>query len=375
MKILTHCYEFPPIGGGGAKVVFGLSKDLIELGHEVDLVTMKFRTRTPTGQIAGLRVHKVPCIRTSQFICYAPELATYIAAAIPFSLRLVKNQKYHINHTHFVFPDGVVSWILKKRTGLPFILSVHGSDIPGYNPDRFIGLHKLLFPLWKKVVGSASQVVSPSETVKALVQRHAPTVPVTVIPWGFDVSRFRPDQQKRPCILAVSRLFERKGIQYFLKALADFEGRGDYEVNIVGDGPYRQALQRMAGDLNLNIKFWGHLNNDSPELTNLFSTSSIFVFPSDSENFPIVLLEAMSAELAIITTKSTGCGEVVGETGILVNPGDVQGITKALVELTSNPDLCRRLGQSARKRVEAHFTWTIVAKRYIELYKKHSLTY
>ena len=162
MKILTHCYEFPPIGGGGAKVVFGLSKDLIDLGHEVDLVTMKFRSRTPSGQIAGLPVPKVPCIRTGQFICYTPELATNIATAIPFSLRVAKNRKYHINHTHFVFPDGVVSWILKKRTGSPFILSVHGSDVPGYNPDRLIGLHKVLFPLqpnqravakwWKKLV-------------------------------------------------------------------------------------------------------------------------------------------------------------------------------------------------------------------------------
>jgi len=69
-------------------------------------------------------------------------------------------------------------------------------------------------------------------------------------------------------------------------------------------------------------------------------------------------------------TNSTGCSEVVGEAGISVDAGDVQGITTALVKLTSNPDLCRRLGQSARKQVEAHCTWTIVANRYIELYKK-----
>jgi glycosyltransferase involved in cell wall biosynthesis len=194
-----------------------------------------------------------------------------------------------------------------------------------------------------------------------------------VVPWGYDVNRFIPNQQKGARILAVSRLFERKGIQYFLKALAEFDGRREYEVNIVGDGPYRQTLQKMASDLKLKIKFWGHLDNDSSELTHLFGISSIFVLPSDSENFPVVLLEAMSAELAIITTKATGCSEVVGETGILIDPGDVHAITKALVELTSNPDLCRRLGQAARKRVEAHFTWTIVANRYIELYKKHSV--
>jgi len=365
-----HCYEFPPIGGGGAKVVFGLSKELIALGHEVDLVTTRFRSRTPAPQVAGLRVHRVPCIRTRQFISYTPELATYIAAAIPFSLRLVRSNKYEINHTHFVFPDGVVAWLLKRYTGLPYILTVHGSDVPGYNPDRFIGLHKVLYPLWKKVIESANHVVSPSEYVKTLVHQSTTTVPITVVPHGYNVNKFLPNQQKQALILVVSRLFERKGVQHFIKALTEFDGQLGYEVNIVGDGPYLQTLQQMASNLKLKIRFWGHLDNDSVELKNLFGMSSIFVFPSEAENFPVVLLEAMSAELAIITTKGTGCSEVVGETGILVEPRDVQGITKALVELTSNPDHCRQLGQSARKRVETHFTWRVVANGYIDLYKK-----
>jgi hypothetical protein len=84
MRILMHCYEFPPLAGGGPKVVFGLSKELIGMGHNVDVVTMKFRGLPCTDQVHGIHVHKVPCIRTSQFICYTPELASYIAAAIPF---------------------------------------------------------------------------------------------------------------------------------------------------------------------------------------------------------------------------------------------------------------------------------------------------
>ena len=170
MRILLHCYEFPPIGGGGAKVVFGLSRELIALGHEVDLVTTRFRSSSPPAQVAGLGVHNVPCIRTRQFICYSPEMFTYIAAAIPFSLRLVRKNRYDINHTHFLFPDGVVAWILKKLTGLPYILTVHGSDVPGFNPDRFIRLHKVLSPLWKKIIASASHVVSPSASLRTLVQ-------------------------------------------------------------------------------------------------------------------------------------------------------------------------------------------------------------
>ena len=169
----------------------------------------------------------------------------------------------------------------------------------------------------------------------------------------------------------VSRLFERKGIQYLIRALAHFDSQWEYEVDIVGDGPYLPTLQKMASNLTLKIKFWGHLDNDSFQLKHLFNNSRIFVLPSASENFPVVLLEAMSAELAIVTTNSTGCSEVVGDTGILVDPGDAQGIFKALVELISNPDQCRRLGQLARTRVETHFTWRVVGNRYCELYEKH----
>ena len=367
-----HCYEYPPVGGGGGKIAYGLSKELVALGHEVDFVTMKYRKRDLSASATGIHLHSVPCIRTNQFICYAPELATYIAAAIPYSIRLVRQHKYDLNHTHFAFPDGVVAWICKQQTGLPYILTVHGSDIPGHNPDRFVRLHRVLSPLWKKVIASASHIIAASEVVKALIQVHVPGVPITVIPHGIDVARFPPNQSKKARILAVSRLHRMKGFQYLLKAVAAVENRHGYEIHIVGDGPYRQTLQQMAKDFKLDVKFWGHLDNDSSELKNLYGSSRIFVFPSERENFGVVLLEAMAAELAIITTKSTGCSEVVGEAGILVEAGDIRGISKALAELMGNPDLCGRLGQAARKRVENRFTWAIVANRYIDLYKKYA---
>ncbi|GJL56857.1 MAG: 1,2-diacylglycerol 3-glucosyltransferase [Nitrospirales bacterium] len=370
MKILTHCYEFPPIGGGGAKVVLGLSQQLIALGHHVDLVTMKFRDQPSRNEVHGIHVYRAPCIRTSQVVCYPPELASYIASAIPLSLKLMKKKNYDLNHTHFVFPDGVVSWVLKKLTGFPYILTVHGSDVPGYNPDRFRGLHKLLSPIWRKVVESATHIVSPSETVRDLVLKQCPTVPISIVPNGIDLNKFLSSQQKLPRVLVVSRLFKRKGIQHVLQALAELENLSGYEVDIVGDGPYLATLQNMASNMNVKVKFWGYLENNSSQLKQLFGESSIFVFPSESENFPIVLLEAMAAKLAIITTQSTGCAEVVGDAGILVKIGDVRAIRYALAELTRSPERCRTLGELARQRLEAHYSWKTVTEQYLEIYRK-----
>ncbi len=96
----------------------------------------------------------------------------------------------------------------------------------------------------------------------------------------------------------------------------------------------------------------------------------MFVFPSEVENFPVVLLEAMSAGLAIITTRGTGCEEVVGRAALLVTPRDSDAIWSAIRRLANDPDLAGTLGTAARKRLVAHFSWQTVAERYHDLYRQ-----
>lgn len=363
-------YEFPPLGGGGARVVYGLSKELVRLGHDVDLVTMGFRGLPRYEQVNEVNVHRVPCIRTKESVCSTPEMASYAFSAIPTVLRLVKRKHYLINHTHFIFPDGLVSFIAKKLTSLPYIITAHGSDVPGYNPNRFKLGHKLLSPAWKRITQDAEQIICPSEVLKSLVLKRSSGAKITVIPNGIDMNKFQPDGNKRRRILLVSRMFERKGLQYFLRALEGLDLEN--EVNIVGDGPYLRTLQQMADNLKIRVRFWGWLENTSPELIELYETSSIFVFPSESENFPIVLLEAMAAGMAIITTKDTGCAEVVGDAALLVKPRDSRDIKEALCKLINNPDFCRELGQAARRRLENNFSWTVVARQYADLYERYA---
>ena len=184
-----------------------------------------------------------------------------------------------------------------------------------------------------------------------------------IIPNGIDPGKFQPDRPKQKRILVVTRMLERKGVQHVLKAV---EGSPfDHEVHIVGDGPYLPTLRQMAAAMGNSVTFWGWLDNRSPKLKELFETSSIYVFPSEAENFPIVLLEAMAAGMAIITTAGTGCAEVVGDAALLVDPGDVSAIREALAFLVNNPEQCRKLGMEARKRMEEHFGWAAVANRYV----------
>ncbi|GJL54891.1 MAG: 1,2-diacylglycerol 3-glucosyltransferase [Nitrospirales bacterium] len=371
MRILTLSYEFPPLGGGGAKVVYGLAKSLVRGGHTIDVVTMGYHGLPKREIIDGITVYRVPCIRTRQSMCYTPEMLPYIFSAIPVVTRLMKKHQYDLNHSHFIFPDGILAKVLHKLTGLPYVLTAHGSDVPGYNPDRFTTQHKVFAPMWKRVAHGSRCIVCPSRSIESLIHACDPTIRTRVIPNGINIDRFNPNRPKLNRVLIVTRMFERKGVQYLLKALENLDHH--YEVHVVGDGPYLKTLRGQVDEKNLDVTFWGFLDNQSQEIRELYETSRIFVFPSIAENFPIVLLEAMAAGMAIITTEGTGCAEVVGKSALFIKTRDSESIQHALQRLIVDDEYCTQLGKNARKRLEGHFGWGSVAEQYSELFKKIEL--
>lgn len=363
------CYEFPPVGGGGSRVVAGLGRALVEAGHEVDVVTASFRDLPLRSTYEGVQVHRVRALRFREHYCTMPEAATYVVAARAPARRLARESEHDVVHAHFIFPDGWLARRLEREQGLPYVITAHGSDVPGYNPHRTRFAHWVLAPVWRNVARNAAAVVCPSRSLASLVRARDPSVQTRLIPYGIDAERFRVDRPRAPRILVVTRLLRRKGVQHLLRAVRDL--RLEHELHIVGDGPYRGALQRMAEEARPRVAFHGWLDNRSPELTHLFETSQIFVLPSDRENFPVSLLEAMAAGLAVVTTHSTGCEEVVGDTGVLVAPGSVAELRRSLQRLTADRALCRELGRAARERVERELSWPSVASRYAALYRKH----
>ncbi len=366
MKILTLNYEYPPIGGGGATVTAQLCEHLVQLGHEVDVITMRYGDLPHEESISGVGVFRVPSWRRRGDICKTPEMATYLIGARKTALELTRKNNYDIIHAHFIIPTSPLARWLHKKTGIPYLVTCHGSDVPGHNPQRFIWMHKLIFPFWKQLARDAGLLVSPSETLKQLIRQHTPQTNVQIIPNGFDLTSLDASVPKENKILLCSRLFEFKGFQYVIEAVKDLSL--DWQVHIVGNGPYLETLKRLAADSKTPIVFHGWLDRDDPQLKMLYETSSIFVFPSQMENFPTVLLEAMSAGMAIITSTAGGCPEVVGDAAVLVEPGDSAAIGRHLVELIENPQKRQRLAQAATERVQ-QFAWPRIAEQYTNLYK------
>ncbi len=350
--------EYPPIGGGAATVCRFLGRALVRLGHEVDVVTAGMKDLPAEENDDGVRVLRTGGYRRMRHYSTVLEQATFLHPTYRTAARLLRQRPYDVIHAHFVVPTGWVAWRLARRFGVPFAVTAHGSDVPGYNPDRFAFVHRLLMPVWCRVLREARWVTSPSRFLADLLHRQCP-VPVTVIanPFAFDAL---PRRRRRKMILTVSRLVPRKGVQYLVEAMRRLPP--DWELVVTGDGPYRSALERQAA--GLPVRFTGFVSHR--EVAELYAQAAIFVLPSLVENFPMVLLEAMNAGCAVVTTDACGCGELAEGVGVTVQPENSEELHRVLARLIADPSERRRLGELARARA-AQFTPERIAGRFVAL--------
>lgn len=362
MNILSLTYEYPPIGGGGAAVASALNAKLAALGHRVRTVTSAMKGLATLETIDGVEVHRASCWRRHRHYTTALELATTLIPAYRLAARLIETERPDVIHVHFAFPSGIIAWRLSRRFNIPYVLTAHGSDIPGYNPDRFKLSHKLAAPLWRRIVQGAARVTSPSQFLAQMLRKQL-DVPVYIVRNGYNKAT-RQDRTRRKLVLVVARLFPRKGVQHFLQAISGLTS--DWEYLIVGDGPYMEPLREQARTLASPAKFVGFIQQQ--DLIGLYEEASIFVFPSIQENFPMVLLEAMDAGCAVVTTDAEGCEEVIGDSGIVIEKSNSLEIRRALTQLMGNETLRNQLSAQSKARVRG-FRWSRIAAHYTEIFQ------
>ncbi|MCP1675780.1 glycosyltransferase involved in cell wall biosynthesis [Natronocella acetinitrilica] len=362
MRVLTVCYEYPPIGGGGGVVAAALAAQLVRTGVDVDVVTSRFDHQPWRETLDGVAIHRHACKRRHRHYTSAAELMTTLLPAYNVASRIIKATAPSLIHTHFALPGGLVAWALSKRFELPYVVTVHGSDVPGYNPDRFHLPHRFINRAWRRVMRDAAVVTSPSHYLAGLIATQIDR-PVQVIPNGHVVHTTGQRPAKENLVLVVARLFPRKGVQHFLEAIRDHDEGWEYVI--AGDGPHMAALREMARTVRPRVRFTGFIPRD--ELQGLYQRARVFVFPSIKENFPMVLLEAMEAGCAVLTTDADGCAEVVGDAGIVFPAGDTAELSRSLRWLIDHPVACAELGTRSQARA-ALFTWPRIATAYSEAF-------
>lgn len=362
LKILVLNYEFPPLGGGASPVSYEIAKGYVKLGHKVDVVTMGFKGLPAFEKKDGINIHRVPCLRSKKEICHPWEQLTYIISVKRFLKAHLKTNSYDICHCHFIIPTGVVALWLKQNYSIPYMITSHGSDVPGYNTDRFKLLHKFTGPTLRKICKEAKLITTPSNYLKTLIKEKIGSYNVIAIPNGSKDYRLN-NVKKEKIIMSSGRLLERKGFQFLIKAFNKLSQK-DWKLYIVGDGPYKSNLEKLAKE-NKDIIFTGWVDNNAREYKSLLNRAKIFSLLSERETQGIVFIEAMSTGCAILSSNITACKETVSkEVGFLVERKDIERIKEKLSILIQNKKILNNFMKNSRKRYERRFEYEDIIKKY-----------
>ena len=278
---------------------------------------------------------------------------------------------------HIGVPDllGHAALALAQRHGIPAVASYH-TRYETYLKHywHLAWLEGFLTGALRRFYGQCREVYVPSESTRAALLADGLKDNFKPWPRGIDTARFTPDKRSREwrsrlgiggeelVILHVSRLVREKRLDTLTAALKQVGA--PHRVVIVGDGPDRPFVERELP----HAVFAGFLRDEA--LATAYASSDIFVFPSDSESFGNVTLEAMASGLPTVCADATGSSSLVvpGETGFLVSAGDAGGFARQLTLLAQDDALRRRMGEAARARALT-YSWEETLARMLGYYR------
>ena len=334
MKILTVCYEYPPIGGGGGRVAASVADELARRGHQVRMQTsglsgLSSREISPQG----VDIQRVFSFRGSADACTVPQMAGYVLANVWPVLRATQKWKPDVLHAHFAVPTGPVVWLAHKLTGVPYVLTAHLGDVPGGAPEQTDHLFRMVKPFTKPIWNDASRITAVSSHVAELARR-AYGVNARIIPNGIEsvaqhVPPSDPDGLVR--LLFVGRMSVQKNPIFLADVLAPLRGK-HWRAVFIGDGPLRPELERQLQRAGIEgqCELRGWLDNS--DVRAAMARSDILIMPSLSEGMPVAAVEAASLGLAIAGSNIPGLSDILhdGVNGWTLPLGDSAPWTKLL---------------------------------------------
>ena len=368
-RIIIINYEFPPVGGGAARATYQLVRRLAKrddlechvifgIGHDtLDWPRIPNTYQYPVA-ISRRSVHETGVLGMVQFLMKALPLLRKIA------------QEHDIELIHYIFsiPTGVLSFVQPQH--IPYVVSLHGGDVPGFVKGEQTLLHVFALPFNKWIIRRAARVIAVSNSLATAARRNLNALTCAVIPNGVElgpvpVTRSTTGNPFRLC--CVARLNDWKRIDLLITSLRDLP---DVTLNIVGTGRAEESLRRLTRRLNLDgqVTFSGHVFD--AEIRSHLDNADAFALPSIGDSFGIVFLEAMAAGLPIVAARACGVPEVVrdGVNGILAEPNDLISLTDAIRSLKENPAKRAEFAKASRQIAASHFSWDAITDSYASCY-------
>jgi glycosyltransferase involved in cell wall biosynthesis len=386
MRVLIFIAQFHPIVGGAERQTQALARGLISRGHDVVVVTRRWK-----GWPAREMIDGVPVLRDVRPLGSGPLRGLTYITGVAASLARHRGWADVIHITN-IYLEAFVAVAMRPWHGIPIVVR---PACAGYYGDLArLGRFRAwpIFPgprrstlraVLRTIVRADAFIANSGEVRDELIAAGFPNERVVRIPNGVNLDRFRPAPEgssteartklglpSGPLICFVGRMDPQKGLATLLDAFARLAAAGaKASLVIVGDGPQRIGMEQLAAQLGVagRVIFQGVVQDVAPYL----EVSDVFVLPSVGEGMPNALLEAMSTGLPCVASAIGGCRDVITDrqTGLLVPPEDPTALQRALEELLQSPVLRGRLGAAARQDAVARFGLEEMGARYEACYR------
>ena len=375
MKIAQITPYFLPHTGGVERYVYNLSKNLIQEGHRVEVITSNVPEGKTLDVVDGIPVRRLKCI--------GEPLRNPLVPSIFFLLDELK--KFDIIHVHNLYGSLALSiFLLKRICKPPLVLTHHGQLVYG-EPMKDTCVKIYENSIEKIILRSVDNAVVLSESdarylsSSGLKKNRLEILPNAINPVDFaaymnvDTTEFieKHHLEGRKRILFVGEVTNRKGIPTLIKSIPLLRKKllkEEAVFIIVGAGENLSDARDLARDLGVesHVVFTGRL--PFVELMQAYRSSDLFVLPSLSEGLPTSILEAMHFGLPVVSTDIPGVRDHFSNNALLIPPRDEDALAGAIHTLLDDEGLAKDFSRKGKALVATRYTWDRVTREYETLY-------
>jgi len=381
MKILIPAIHYPPVIGGFE--VF--SQNMAErIGKTDDVFVVTSRViGTPNYEAKNkLRIFRISPQALKDLSCSGSKFVLGSMIWIFFkSLILIKKEKIELVHAQG-FLSGILSYIIKKITKIPYIITIQSADFSVYHRNlNFKPIVHFYGKLEKTIFKNAIFCHAISKHLEKHFHKYGIQKTI-VIPNGADIEKFRPDLNKtitrkklgfdtKNLIICVSRLEHKNGTHDLIAAANYLKQQiNDFKIVICGSGSQKEQLEKMIEEFELGDRIFLLGSILYSKIPQYVAAADIFIRPSLAEGFGNVFIEAMATGIAVIGTPVGGIVDFIRnrETGLFCEPENPKDIAEKIKLLIDDKELRRKISENGKKMVEEVYSWDIIADSIKKLY-------
>ena len=306
-----------------------------------------------TQERDGLAVSYVPFVSPPRTRAYA-RWGAWAAPALAIALR--RGPRFDLVHAHNAVPAGDA--VRRARVRAPLVVSVHGGDVL-FTAHRAEGGERAV----RRALSAARLTLANSRGIAAQAERHG-AARTRVVHLGTDLPPAAAEPDDPRSVVSVGHLVARKRHADVIRALATLH---DVRYVVIGDGPERPALERLAAELGVEARFLGQLPHD--RALAVARRCAVLAMPSVDEAFGVAYVEAMAAGMPAIGAAGEPGPEEIGDGLLCVAPGDIGALAGTLGDLLDDPAWRRDVGARARRTVLERFTWERCGRETLAAYE------